>query len=1097
MNDQFSTVDRVAWHIAAALEPLRVMLTSEDAQREFVREELGIDAPEALRSMGVDLATVDAVITALDDLGDALGAEEPDRVAVARRSGELAAAVALVASSLAAAGTRASEGLDPAFVAASRIVEELPRRLLDWIVVCHLEDTSLASLEALRVLGIVEVEEVEADPDTFTTQHVRRSLQLHRLTVLFTDPQRWIEVAYGWGTDHATLERLLERLFMLAVALGVPARLEWADLQRAEALSSVPFDPENDSAPPQLRLPLLSAETTGAEADAGLALIVLPAKGVRRQGLALLPFAEGALAEEIELDLLGIWRLAIKGTFDLQAGVGIVARPGDGPRVVADIDGEGAAASGTLEVGVARDPSAEPMTLVSFAGDSGLFVTGIGVRAAALLDAGKAPELLLEAGVKSALLRVRIGEADGFLRSVVPDLDLTFDAGVGFSSVHGAYFVGGSSLEISRAADRRIGPIHIRRVALALRPPADGEPPGMDADIGLGVALSIGPVTAVVDGIGARVSVRQRPGGNIGPLDLDVSFKPPNGLGLEIASGPLTGGGFLFFDPAQSQYAGALELSGLGIAVKAAGVLTTRLPGGRPGYSLLVVISSEFTPVQLGLGFSLVGVGGIIGINRTVAIEALRSGLKTGALSAVLSPPDPIANAGTLIATLSSLFPPAAGRHIFGPSARITWGSPALITIDLCLALELPSPVRLIILGRLRALLPDQRAPVVRLQMDMLGVIDFGKNEASVDATLVDSRLAEFALTGDMALRIKWGPQSTFLLAVGGFHPRFIAPPGFPALKRVAVALSSGDNPKLRLEAYLALTSNTVQLGARIDLAVKSGKFTVAGFLSFDALVTLSPLSFTVDIAGKLAVRAGGHTILSVSLALSLSGPKPWHARGKASFSILFFDITFRFDVTIGERAPAAGPAGIDVAPLIRAALSDRRSWSAQLPHGGDAIVTLRAIQTSDVLAHPLGTLQVRQRVAPFERTLERFGENVPTGARLFRVTGAAVGRNTTAAVDGLDDLFAPAQFRALTDEQKLSLPSFESMRAGATIGTTALGHGRAASVELAYEQRIVTADGVTLPEPEPSGLPDDIFQALTALPIEVRAAAFTMRGQS
>ena len=100
---------------------------------------------------------------------------------------------------------------------------------------------------------------------------------------------------------------------MLAVALGVPARLEWADLQRAEALSSVPFDPENDNAPPQLRLPLLSAETTGAEADAGLALIVLPAKGERRQGLALLPFAEGALAEEIELDLLGIWRLAHQG----------------------------------------------------------------------------------------------------------------------------------------------------------------------------------------------------------------------------------------------------------------------------------------------------------------------------------------------------------------------------------------------------------------------------------------------------------------------------------------------------------------------------------------------------------------------------------------------------------------------------------------------------------------------------------------------------------------------------------------------------------------------------------------------------------------
>ena len=45
--------------------------------------------------------------------------------------------------------------------------------------------------------------------------------------------------------------------------------------------------------------------------------------------------------------------------------------------------------------------------------------------------------------------------------------------------------------------------------------------------------------------------------------------------------------------------------------------------------------------MQLGLGFMLVGVGGLLGINRTVAVEALRAGLKTGALGAVLSPPDP------------------------------------------------------------------------------------------------------------------------------------------------------------------------------------------------------------------------------------------------------------------------------------------------------------------------------------------------------------------------------------------------------------------------------------------------------------------------
>ena len=453
MNDQFSTVDRVAWHIAAALEPLRAMLTSEDAQREFVREELGIDAPDAFRSMGVDLEAVDAVISALDILTDALGAEEPDCVAVARRSGELAAAVALVASSLTAAGTRASEGLDPAFVAASRIVEELPRRLLDWIVVCHLEDTSLASHKALRVLGIVEVEEVEADPDTFTdparspissarSPHsaVHRSAAVDRGGVRVGHGPRHPGAAPGTAVHAGGLARCSSaaRMGRLQPPRCVVGPLRSGERQRAAAAAAA------------------AAQRRDHWCGGGRrpCPIVLPAKGERRQGLALLPFAEGALAEEIELDLLGIWRLAIKGTFDLQAGVGIVARPGDGPRVVADIDGEGAAASGTLEVGVARDPSAEPLTLVSFAGDSGLFVTGIGVRAAALLDAGKAPELLLEAGVKSALLRVRMGDADGFLQSVVPDLDLTFDAAVGFSTVHGAYFVGGSSL---RSAARPIG----------------------------------------------------------------------------------------------------------------------------------------------------------------------------------------------------------------------------------------------------------------------------------------------------------------------------------------------------------------------------------------------------------------------------------------------------------------------------------------------------------------------------------------------------------------------------------------------------------------------------------------------------------------
>ena len=42
-----------------------------------------------------------------------------------------------------------------------------------------------------------------------------------------------------------------------------------------------------------------------------------------------------------------------------------------------------------------------------------------------------------------------------------------------------------------------------------------------------------------------------------------------------------------------------------------------------------------------------------------------------------------------------------------------------------------------------KALFPDKRKPLVRLNMDILGVIDFDKGEAFVLATLFDSQLVQ------------------------------------------------------------------------------------------------------------------------------------------------------------------------------------------------------------------------------------------------------------------------------------------------------------------------------------------------------------------
>jgi hypothetical protein len=891
-------------------------------------------------------------------------------------------------------------------------------------------------------------------------------LQGSRIEQLFSDPAAVLRghfPAQPLATvddAHLAMDVAVGRFGGLASALGLPWRYGYAPDDAAQLGE---FAARLDHA-----LLLLAPQSWTEDEPFGVVVTLSPADQ-DDLGVVIAPF--GAFTIERDLDA---WHVSVQGSAEIQA---VALGGGQGFQVLA--------ANGALEANLAVHLSQAPTPdtapyVAGTATGTRLELRGANAHAVVGLAPG-ARSVDLGIDVPDAVFVLTADGADGFLGTVIGSNELraSIAFGLGYTTGEGLHLKSGTGLTAQLPVALTVGPLSVRQVELTLVPAQHAVAVTVTATL----SVTLGPVVATVQGLGVRASVTlpssspgPQGGGARGAADLAIGLKPPSGVALTVDAGPVTGGGALVFYPDRELYAGEMQLQFEQIAVRAVGILTT----GRPGYSLLVLVSAQFPPVQLGLGFMLIGVGGLLGIHRTVAVEALRAGLKAGALSAVLSPPDPKADPAQLMASLAGLFPPAAGRYVFAPTARIVWGSPVLITIDLCLVLELPSPVRLVALGRMRALLPEDRDPVVRLQVDVLGVIDFDQQTAAVDATLIDSRIAQFALTGDLALRMSWGPAPVFLLAVGGFHPRFAAPPGFPALDRVAVALASGDNPKLRLEAYLALTSNTVQFGAHLDVGARAGSFSIGGFMAFDALVTLSPLAFEVDIAAQLAVKAGTHTLLSISLALTLSGPRPWHAHGRASFSILFFDISFGFDVTIGDPAPAALPNPVDVAPLLLAALADPRAWTAQLPVGAD-VVTLRTLESGQaILAHPLATLQVRQRVAPLDRMLDRFGTSVPSGATRFGITLATVG-GARATLTPLQDRFAPAQFTAMSDDQKLSAPSFEAMISGAALGADGYTTGAPVTVSVTYEQALVTAEGITPPSHQRLPLPLDVFATLTA----------------
>lgn len=633
--------------------------------------------------------------------------------------------------------------------------------------------------------------------------------------------------------------------------------------------------------------------------------------------------------------------------------------------------------------------------------------------------------------------------------------------------------VQGGGIPIQIPIGKSIGPVRLQHVLLNLDRDTSGDSPKTLIGAAVSFSAAIGPVTATVDRIGLNLAVdfpEDQSQANMHFGNLEVGFLPPAGIGLVVDTEQVKGGGFLFHDEARHLYAGVMELSlSRIIALKAIGLLSTRMPDGSKGYSLLILVTAENTNpstslLELPMGWRLMGVGGLLAIHRTVDEEAIRSGLKNHTLESVLFPKDPVRNAPAVIGALERVFPIRRGSYLFGLIVRLVWGVPTIITLDLGVILEWAgsiTPRRLIVLGRVLSILPRPEEDLLRLNLDAVGIFDFDLGTVAIDAVLVDSRLLNrFPLTGSAALRARWTSPRGFALAVGGMHHAFKPPAEFPKLDRLALSLTTGDNPRLTCDAYFAVTSNTVQFGSHALLYAAAYGFNVQGEAGFDVLIRLLPFHFLAEFFAGMQLRKGSRNLFKVKVEGALEGPVPLALRAKCTFEIFWWDVSIRVNVTLAGGAAPPLPAGVDALVQLREALNDARSWSAELPVGQTRVVALRdAAVEGELRAHPLGTLAVRQSVVPLNlsRDIEKFGESPVSGSRRFAVTGVTIG-GAQETSNPVDDDFAPAQFFEMSDDDRLGSPSFEPMQAGLRIGSSefTLGFGERAESPLEYETRIV-----------------------------------------
>ncbi|MEP6732764.1 MAG: DUF6603 domain-containing protein [bacterium] len=679
-------------------------------------------------------------------------------------------------------------------------------------------------------------------------------------------------------------------------------------------------------------------------------------------------------------------------------------------------------------------------------------------------------ELSLSAGAGKSALVIAPSDGDSFLESLLPanGLRAPFDVGILWTNTKGLALRGGAGLDVSIPVGFSIGGLTLSSVHMALR--ASGGSVG--AEISASVAAAIGPVKATVDRIGMEGTLSfPQTGGNLGVVDLDFAFKPPTAIGLSVdVSGVLTGSGFLYYDPAQSLYAGALQLTLYDqLTLTAIGLITTTLPDGSRGWSLLVFITAEgFQPIQLGLGFTLTAIGGMLGVNRTFDDAVLREGLKTDALGTLLFPRDPAGNAMAVVNGLARAFPARDKSTLVGLLAKICWGPTQLLQFELALILEVGARHRLLALGRVTAVVPQADNDLVRLKADAMGVLDLDAGTLAVDAVLVDSRVAhKFAITGAAAFRAGFGsgPGSAFLYSVGGFNPRFVPPVGMPALDRVMIALSNGTNPRLTCAAYFAVTANTLQFGARAELFASAAGFSLVGDVGFDVLMT-SLSHFIADFHASVQLKRGSTNLFKVSVAGTLEGIRPLRLSGTATFSIFWCDFSVSFHATLVDGAPPT-VATIDVMPALLAALAAPSSWrttSGPTPHG----VALRKVPAGGPLVvDPLGQLQVTQDVVPLgtTRDVETFGGARVSGDRRFTLT-AQLGAGASGAVTApVVAAFAPGQFFAMTEDERLASPSFVPMQAGLAVGSVdvAIDATAAGLIAAPLAYLALTLDGPTL----------------------------------
>ena len=581
-----------------------------------------------------------------------------------------------------------------------------------------------------------------------------------------------------------------------------------------------------------------------------LAVLVSGASGVTPLAAALVV---------IPSDDAPLVSLVASGVGAIAAGSPVAIALGDDAQVQAS-----GAVAGLLSIEVAGD--GPPTVSAATAGDhlemmitgrvGDLLIAGTRLRVGSAslnvgvsVDASRTPSLTISLALPEAAFQVESGPLSVLLGDM---LELPAALEIASRPGRGIMLNGSTALRVPLPTPGALGPLDVRRLDATLAAgTGDGLTLRLGVDADLRIAVGLPALQITLEGLGTVMPFAFGPD-VAGPQPSGAGIALPTGVAVALDAGVLLGGGDL--SGGDGAYAGGLALTLPPMSVAAFGSFV--LPGpGHPELSLLIVLGVRFPlpGIEIGFGFAVSGVGGIVGLNRRVDRDALTAAVLDGRAAQLLFPANPAAALPTVAAVLPAVFPTASGRFVVGPILELSWGG-RLVHMVIAVVVELPDPVRFTVLGKLTVTVPDEAAPLILIHATILAEIDTTTPSVTVLASLAGSNLVGMPLTGDLFLLTRGGKRARVRDLGRGF-PSCVPGPGGSAGAAPAERAAADSHCRVALRCLPRRDLGQSPVRRPSPVVGEAGRLRGLGLLRLRRPVRLEP---GVPLLGRPGGRARG-----------------------------------------------------------------------------------------------------------------------------------------------------------------------------------------------------------------------------------------------